>query len=126
MQRPGSYTLTKGEGSKVKNSLSAGTAITGFQTVVDAIQKAGGLTLDADISTVKLYRKLPGDKGELKKTELDLLKMIKTGDQTNNPILFDGDIIKIDKIRNTFNILEKTPNNLTPRNNNASCNRGSS
>lgn len=114
VQRPGSYTFTKGEGSKVKNSLSSGTLISGFQTVVDAIQKAGGLTFDADISRVKLYRKLPGKKGEFKKTELDLLEMIKTGNQTNNPILFDGDTIQIDKLVSDLNILEKTPNNLTP------------
>ena len=74
VQRPGSYTFTKGEGSKVKNSSSAGTSITGFQTVVDAIQKAGGLTFDADISKVKLYRKLPGNKGEFKKADLGLVK----------------------------------------------------
>lgn len=114
VQRPGSYTFTEGEGSNVVNSLSAGTSINGFQTVVDAIQKAGGLTFDADISKVKLYRKLPGDNGELKKTELDLLNMIKTGNQTNNPILFDGDTIYIDKVDDNNNILEKTPNNLIP------------
>ena len=114
LQRPGSYTFTKGEGSKVKNSASAGTTISGFQTVVDAIQKAGGLTFDADITRVKLYRKLPGDKGGFKKTELDLLDMIKTGNQKNNPILFDGDTIQIDKLVSNSNILENTPNNLTP------------
>ena len=114
IQRPGSYTLTKGEGSKVVNSSSAGTSINGFQTVVDAIQKAGGLTFDADISKVILYRKLPGNKGKLKKTELDLLNMIKTGNQIYNPILFDGDVIKIDKLVSKYSVLEKTPNNLTP------------
>ena len=40
--------------------------------------------------------------------------MIKTGNQINNPILFDGDTIQIDKLISNSNILEKTPNNLTP------------
>ena len=68
------------------------------QTVVDAIQKAGGLTFESDITNVLLYRKMPGDEGDFKKTSLDLLNMIRTGDQSNNPILFDGDIIKISKL----------------------------
>jgi len=114
IERPGSYTFTPNEGSKVLNSASAGTSIAGFQTVVDAIQKAGGLTFDADITKVILFRKIPGDKGGFKKAELDLLDMIKTGNQTNNPILFDGDTIQINKLIGKANLLEKTPNNLTP------------
>ena len=51
-------------------------------SVVDAIQKSGGLTFDADITKVKLYRKLPGDDGGFKKVNLNLLDMIKTGNQT--------------------------------------------
>ena len=63
--------------------------------MVDAIQKAGGLTLDADISEIILYRKLSGNKNELKKVKLNPLDLIKSGNQINNPNLFDGDIIKI-------------------------------
>ena len=116
VQRPGSYTLAPGESSRVVSSGSRGTSIQGFQTVVDAIQKAGGLTFESDISTVLLYRKLPGKEGHLKKTRLDLLSMIRNGDQSNNPILFDGDIIKINKIKNNkkTNKIENIPNNLTP------------
>ncbi|MCQ9203177.1 MAG: SLBB domain-containing protein [Prochlorococcus marinus CUG1436] len=117
VERPGSYTFSGSEGSEgsnVLNSGSAGTTITGFKTVVDAIQKAGGLTFDADITKVKLFRKLPGNKEEFKKAELDLLNMIKTGNQINNPIIFDGDRILIEKITSQANPLEGTPNNLTP------------
>ena len=64
--------------------------MSGYSTVVDAIQKSGGLTFDADITKVKLYRKLPGDDGGFKKVNLNLLDMIKTGNQTNNPILLMG------------------------------------
>ena len=47
VDRPGSYVLS--------NSLAS-------QTVVDAIQKAGGLTFESDITNISLYRKLPGGK----------------------------------------------------------------
>ncbi len=114
VQRPGSYTFNMGESSRVKGSEGSGTLITGYQTVVDAIQKSGGLTFDADITNVVLYRKLPGENVEYKKTNLDLLNMIRTGNQINNPILFDGDSIKVSKYKSKINSLEKIPNNLTP------------
>ena len=114
VQRPGSYTFNRSGGSQVKNSSGAGTSSLGYQTVVDAIQKAGGLTFDADITKVTLFRKLPINEGGMKKTTLDLLKMIKTGNQSNNPIIFDGDIIEISKTTNNITKLENIPNNLTP------------
>ena len=42
--------------------------------------------------------------------------MITTGDQTNNPILFDGDSIRIAKQTGEINKIENIPNNLTPEN----------
>ena len=116
VQRPGSYTLDTGETSRVESSGSTGTIISGYKRVVDAIQKSGGLTFDADITNITLYRRLPGNEGLLKKVELDLLKMITTGDQTNNPILFDGDSIRIAKQTGEINKIENIPNNLTPEN----------
>ena len=104
--RPGSYTLGFNEISKVDGSESAGISTEGFPTVVDAIQKAGGLTLDADITNVMLLRNLPGKNKELKKANLDLLDLIKTGNQENNPILFDGDVIKISKIKDQIKVLK--------------------
>ena len=115
VERPGSYTFVRSiEGSRVFGSMGTGTSSAGYKTVVDAIQKAGGFTFDADITKVKLFRKLPGGKGEFKKTKLDLLNMIRTGDQTNNPIIFDGDRILVEKLTGELNPLEVTPNNLTP------------
>ena len=61
-----------------------------------------------------LYRKLPREKGGLKKVNLDLLRMIRTGDQTNNPILFDGDSILVGKLNQKGIKIENIPNNLTP------------
>jgi len=99
--RPGSYFLGGSIGS---------------QTVVEAIQQAGGLTLESDITNILLYRKISGSEGDFKKTSLDLLNMIRTGDQSNNPILFDGDTIKISKLVDETNKIENIPNNLTPEN----------
>tara|TARA_Y100001978_G_scaffold152259_1_gene137495 strand:- start:101 stop:1183 length:1083 start_codon:yes stop_codon:yes gene_type:complete len=112
--RPGSYTLGFNEISKVAGSGGSGTTMKGFPTVVDAIQKAGGLTFDADITNVLIYRNLPGNDNEFKKAKLDLLKLIRDGKQENNPILFDGDVIEISKINDQIKSIEKVPTNLTP------------
>lgn len=111
--RPGSYTLDLSEFNRVEGS-SSSTSIRGYPTVVDAIQKAGGLTLDADITNISLSRMLPGEGKGFKKTELNLLDMIQNGNQINNPILFDKDVIKIKQVSNNNNMLENIPNNLTP------------
>ena len=115
VHRPGIYSLNISENSRVEGANQSISSI-GFPTVVDAIQKAGGLTLDADISKLVLYRELSGDKQKFKKVKLDLLNMIKTGNQTNNPNLFDGDVIKIPKLNDLNKSIEDIPNNLIPEN----------
>ena len=113
--RPGIYSLNTSETSKVEGANQA-VSSKGFPTVIDAIQKSGGLTLDADISKVTLYRELSTKQKKFKKVELDLLDMILSGNQINNPNLFDGDVIKIPKIDNSKKSLEDLPNNLIPEN----------
>ena len=114
--RPGPYTLDINEFNRVEGS-SSSLSIKGYPTVVDAIQKAGGLTLDADITNVNISRVLPGEELKFKRANVNLLEMIQTGNQVNNPILFNGDVIEINKITDTdiVNSLENIPNNLTPK-----------
>ena len=111
--RPGIYSLNVAEIFKVEGSDQAN-SFAGYPTVIDAIQKSGGLTFDADITKIMLYRELNGDKSQYKKLELNLLSMFQTGDQKYNPYLFDGDIIKIPKLVDDKNSLENIANNLIP------------
>ncbi len=113
--RPGIYSLNVSESFRVEGTQQTVTS-KGLPTVVDAIQKAGGLTLDADISKIILYRELSGNKKKYKKVDLDLLETIRTGNQKNNPNLFDGDVIKVAKLENSNENIEVIPNNLTPEN----------
>ena len=66
-------------------------------TVVTAIQKAGGIKKDADLTEVDLIRKFPTFDGKIKKKiiSLNLKDLILQGDQSQNPFLFDGDIIRL-------------------------------
>ena len=91
VERPGIYTLTNQEASGTE----ARVVITGLPTVVDAIQKAGGVTNLADLTQVSLRRRMPGEEALYRRTNLDLLALIREGDMVQNPILFDGDTIRI-------------------------------
>ncbi len=69
----------------------------GLPTVVSAIQRAGGITKNSDMSNIVLRRRLPENlEGiKFKKTNLNLLDLILEGNQNQNPYLFDGDVIHI-------------------------------
>ena len=92
VSRPGLYTLTPTEASQTEVAVS----ISGLPTLVDAIQKAGCITAEADLRSVMLQRRLPGETGAYKRTRLNLLALILEGDQQQNPLLFDGDTIKVE------------------------------
>lgn len=91
VERPGVYTLTSSESSNTEAKVS----ISGLPTLVDAIQKAGGVTSEADLRQVILRRRLPGEAATYRRTKVDLLALVLEGDQVQNPILFDGDTIKL-------------------------------
>tara|TARA_B100000242_G_C43054330_1_gene493017 strand:- start:4862 stop:5947 length:1086 start_codon:yes stop_codon:yes gene_type:complete len=87
VERPGFYTLN---GSQSKDNLFT-------PTLVDALQKAGGLTNSANLKNISLIRDLPKKISGKKEANLDLISLLKEGDEINNPILFDGDIINVKK-----------------------------
>jgi polysaccharide export outer membrane protein len=91
VERQGVYTMTTTEASKTE----AAVTITGLPTLVDAIQKAGGITDQADLTQVVLQRRLPGDRPLFKRTRLNLLSLVFEGDLQQNPLLFDGDTIRV-------------------------------
>lgn len=81
-------------------------------TVVDAIKLAGGVTDRANLKKIVLRRILPSKELSFKQTELDLYDLLTSGNQSNNPYLFDGDVINITKTTNesieNFDILNTT------------------
>lgn len=93
VQNPGLYSLSpSGEGSTV---VGAASTLPGLPTVVSAIQKAGGITLNADLRQVVLRRQLPGNGAQLKQLDLNLVELLRNGNKRQNPFLFDGDTIMI-------------------------------
>ena len=92
--------------------------LSGLPTVVDAIQKAGGITQNANLRGVLLQRRLPGTESEFsyKQAELDLLDLVLDGNQSQNPFLFDGDTIRIREAEETpAEAVELAAVNLSPQ-----------
>ena len=66
--------------------------LTGIPRVVSAVQKAGGISPNADIRKV-LLRRVVGQSGVQKQTFIDLSQVFLMGNQFQNPVLFDGDTL---------------------------------
>ena len=114
VESPGLYSLTTSEVSQTEGG--PGTTIAGLPTLVTAIQKAGGLTLNADLSNVRLQRRLPGNSQQLRETELNLITLLQMGDKNQNPFLFDGDTILVGKaITPNREVMELAATNLSPQ-----------
>ncbi len=84
-------------------------------SLITSIEEAGGLSKTADLTNIILKRRLPGNRLGYKKTSLNLKKLIFEGDLTQNPFLFDGDVIKISRATTTDNEqLEISSTSLSP------------
>ena len=106
VQMPGFYTFQSSETGGIQN-LNA--------TLVAALQKAGGITPEADISNIIMTRKLPGGKEDRKFANIDLTSLIFDGNMSQNPVLQDGDFINVNKSSNESKkaaLIKKT--NLSP------------
>jgi polysaccharide export outer membrane protein len=115
VENPGFYVLNPGaEGSSVEGKAAG---IPGLPTVVSAIQKAGGINLNANLRDVRLQRRLPGDKTQLRETQLDLVALLQKGDKRQNPFLFDGDTIVLGRAPAPppDEVLELAAANLSPQ-----------
>ena len=91
VERPGMYTFSTPERNYLADIPKMPTKL------VNAIREAGGITQNANLKKVSILRKLSGDKNEYKEINVNLLELIYNGNHMHNPMLFDGDIIKISK-----------------------------
>lgn len=99
VQRPGIYSITTSENNQISNTdggESLAIKSSGWPTLVDGIQKAGGLKPSANIKDIKLRRFNPNTliNDEI---SINLWKLLETGNLTLNFRIFDGDTIYVKK-----------------------------
>ena len=91
VKKPGFYTMKESDNRPLDGKP------TFLPTIIDAIQISGGITQNADLRSVKISRKLPGNNYDYKKGNVNLLDLIFNGNHLQNTILYDGDIIELAK-----------------------------
>ncbi|MEO1001847.1 MAG: polysaccharide biosynthesis/export family protein [Cyanobacteria bacterium J06638_7] len=100
VQKPGFYTLSQGgQGSTLAapGPATTGTTISsaGWPTLVDAVQRAGGITAVADLAEVVLTRPNPIPGGPAQEYRFDYLQVLMNNRTAVNPLLYDGDMIRV-------------------------------
>jgi polysaccharide export outer membrane protein len=99
VQRPGLYSIGQG-GSNQLASTASGTGgaviqTAGWPTLVDAVQKAGGITAHGDLRRVTIQRPTAGPGSPVRTVQYNFLQVLESGGPTVNPLLYDGDSVLI-------------------------------
>lgn len=97
VQRPGLYSMGLSESNQLSNSTGGSDSrisSQGWPTLVEAIQKAGGLTAQGDLRRVTLTRG-SGTSGRRSVVEINYWEALRSGEPIDNPLIYDGDSIRI-------------------------------
>ena len=117
--RPGVFTLPVSEkGSAKSGSDPTGVGIDGggWPTMVDVIQRAGGLSATGDLTRLELLRPSPTPGGPTQSFIFDYLTVLKNGGFAPNPLIYDGDSIRVHKAKSPTNVdmLTAAASNFAP------------
>ena len=97
VNNPGIYTLSKFENNNLSNSDGGeNTTISykGWPTIIEALQRAGGIKQNADLRNLTLTRYLTKNNTQ-SKIKINLWNAITKGDPNQNPLIFDRDTIHL-------------------------------
>ena len=100
VQRPGLYSLPSRGGSAQLASAGPGGETTtvsspGWPTLVEAIQRAGGLTALGDLNDIEIIRSpvAPGQPSQ--RQRFGFMTVLREGGLAQNPLIYDGDSIHV-------------------------------
>jgi polysaccharide export outer membrane protein len=113
--RPGVFTLavtSKGSSSSDGELGSGG----GWPTMVDVIQRAGGVAAMGDLSRLELFRPSHQRGASTKRYVFDYLTVLKQGGFAPNPLIYDGDSIRVLKADTPINtdLITTASSNFAP------------
>ena len=70
---------------------------TGWPTLVDVVQKAGGIAATGDLSRIEVLRPAARRGGSMRRYQFDYLTVLREGGHAPNPLIYDGDSIRLYK-----------------------------
>ena len=119
--RPGVFTLPVSGGASLGSTsdvsdVGVGSDGGGWPTMVDVIQKAGGLSATGDLGRLELLRPSPTPGGPTQSYTFDYLTVLKEGGFAPNPLIYDGDSIRVHKATTPTNkdLLTASASNFAP------------
>ena len=117
--RPGVFTLavnSKGSVGGSADLVGVGGGGGGWPTMVDVIQKAGGISATGDLARLELLRPSPTPGGPTQSFVFDYLTVLKNGGFAPNPLIYDGDSIRVYKATSPVNVdlLTTAASNFAP------------
>ena len=117
--RPGVFTLpvsNKGATKSTSDPTAVGSDGGGWPTMVDVIQRAGGISATGDLARIELLRPSPTPGGRTQSYIFDYLTVLKEGGFAPNPLIYDGDSIRVHKAKSPANVdmLTTAASNFAP------------
>ena len=117
--RPGVFTLpvnSQGSFGESADLAGVGGGGGGWPTMVDVIQKAGGISATGDLARLELLRPSPTPGGPTQSFVFDYLTVLKNGGFAPNPLIYDGDSIRVYKAISPVNadLLTTAASNFAP------------
>ena len=107
VHRPGVFTLPvdrPGSIGKSGDLAEVGAGGGGWPTMIDVIQKAGGISAAGDLARLELLRPSPTPGGLTQSFVFDYLSVLKDGGFAPNPLIYDGDSIRVHKATAPTNV----------------------
>ena len=115
VSRPGVFTLQVDSSGSSTNEEEIGRG-GGWPTLVDVIQKAGGVSALGDLSQLELLRSSSRRGGQPQRYVFDYLTVLKEGGQAPNPLIYDGDSIRVHRAQAPLNtdLITTASSNFAP------------
>ena len=101
--RPGVFTLPVNSQGSLSSDGELGSG-GGWPTMVDVIQRAGGVAAMGDLSRLELLRPSSQQGGSSTRYVFDYLSVLKNGGFAPNPLIYDGDSIRVLTAESPMNV----------------------
>ena len=119
VHRPGVFTLPVNRAGSIGSSgniAEVGADGGGWPTMIDVVQKAGGISATGDLARLELLRPSPTPGGPTQSYVFDYLTVLRDGGFAPNPLIYDGDSIRVHKAKSPVNVdlLTTAASNFAP------------